>query len=188
MLLCILPLRRQRKIHNEAMASMAAKESRGDEPFDEMDDLLDEDMEEAAHLAKGKSKGRRQGPGFDDGGNSKPVAAAKKTTAPTNTNRRQKGKTKPQEPVAVGGPAPAAAAEEVQQQKQTKSARGGSQSSFANLDNEMQLVARSHISTEGSSIKALENLDAEFFLSSPELGRHPHSAKLRGAPRSNAVN
>lgn len=62
----------------------------------------------------------------------------------------------------------------------TKSQSG---KTVAELDNEMKLVAKHHLESEGSSIKALEKLEMAFFLPyNQDDNRYQQSAKLRGVP------
>ena len=62
----------------------------------------------------------------------------------------------------------------------TKSQSG---KAVAELDNEMKLVAKHHLSGDGSSIKALEKLGMSFFLAYKQDDyRYRQSAKLRGVP------
>lgn len=169
-----------RQLHEQTVASVIAKEGQ-DEDGDDMDDLLDEEMEDAAAAAllKGKGKGkRRQGPGFDD--QQQPAAptkgGGKKGGGVGAAKKRLGAKVKAEEANAATATSAAPTATPPKQQVSGKA----SATSVASLDNEMQLVAKHHMQTEGSSIKALENLSVEFYLTNADGSRYQHSAKLRG--------
>lgn len=172
---CFAHILVQPRADEEALAAELDEEDAVEER-DEMDDLMEMDMDEIEQVSKTKKKRRAAGFAVEGGPPAK-AARVKGKTQPKNS-----AVPAPQDQFASSGATSAAAAS-----ASAVAAGGGSSSAKGvkkELDQEMQIVANKHMSTEsGSSIKALEGLVVPNFLVGKDCKRYSITARVRGVSR-----
>lgn len=178
--------RTQLNAEQETVEEAARRIQEGDMEEDDMEKMFEEASghgDEAYYRdAKGKSKGKvaRQEPGFASAVSGKAPKPKAKKAAKAGPKAQAQAQAVPELPALT-----IAALGDGEAEETASASRKGSTASkkAVELDEEMQLVAQKHLSTEtGSSVKALEGLIASEFLCDLR-NRHGVSAKLRGATR-----
>ena len=162
-----------RKLDQEALEAVIGNEERNKkrDDGDEWDALLDSQSEGEAEASasKGKGAGKRRQAGF--------AVDAGDMPKPHQPKKRAKAKTAP--PLADSEPGEKTDKAERQSKASSASGKG---KEHKELDNELQVIARQHMQTGGSSIESLQDLTVEWFLEnckSDERG-YARSSKLRG--------